>query len=63
MKVIELEQLRAKECPINNDNCLGCECYFGIVKHWESTDVDCCYGERRKEDLTAKDFYQKNPKY
>ena len=50
MKVIELEQIRPKECPINNDNCLGCKYYFGIAKHWDSTDVDCCYDEW-KEDV------------
>ena len=60
MKVIELEQIRPKECPINNDNCQGCKYYFGIAKHWDSTDVDCCYDEW-KEDVSAKGFYQEIP--
>lgn len=51
MKVIELEQIRPKECPINNDNCQGCKYYFGIAKHWDSTDVDCSYDER--EEISA----------
>lgn len=45
MKVIELEQIRPKECPINNDNCLGCKYYFGIVNHW----IDCYYDEKEEE--------------
>ena len=51
MKVIELEQIRPKECPINNDNCLGCKYYLAIGKHCVTTDVFCYYDEKEKIDV------------
>ena len=50
MKVIELEQIRPKECPTNNDNCLGCKYYLAIGKHYVGTDV-CCYYDEKEEKV------------
>ena len=49
MKVIELEQIRPKECPINNDDCQGCKYYLAIGKHCVTTDVYCYYDEKEEE--------------
>ena len=49
MKVIELEQIRPKECPINKDNCQGCKYNFGLVKKWISIDINCWYDEKEEE--------------
>lgn len=49
MKVIKVEQIRPKECPINRNNCRGCKYYYDIAKQWATFDVYCWYDEKEEE--------------